>query len=241
MADVAAPRRTGRMVSHPLDRPVWNMLAGPMAELAQGEGGALRIDPRYGPFAAARDRSVAAQEALAELLRSEAGELWTVEPEEWPAPPGARVVRTGQLVQMVAERPAPLEPGDDAAEPLGEADVAAMTALALATEPGPWGPLTHRYGRFYGLRDGDRLAAMAGERMRPAAGFAEVSGVCTWPEHRGQGHATRLIRRVIAGFAERGDTPFLHSYAANAGAIALYERLGFRIRTTLTLTVLARA
>lgn len=228
-------------MSHPLDRPVWNMLTGPMARLAQGGEAALRIDSRYGPFAAARDRSAEAQAALAELLCGEAGELWIVEPEEWPAPRGARVVRTGQLVQMVADKPAPLEPGDGTAEPLGESDVAAMTALALATEPGPWGPLTHRYGQFYGLRDGGRLAAMAGERMRPAGGFAEVSGVCTWPEYRGQGYAARLIRCVMAGFAERGDTPFLHSYAANAGAIALYERLGFRIRTTLTLTVLARA
>ena len=86
-----------------------------------------------------------------------------------------------------------------------------------------------------------QLAAIAGERMRPAEGFAEVSGVCTWPEYRGRGHAARLIRRVMAGFVERGDTPFLHSYAANAGAIALYERLGFRIRRTMTVTILAKA
>ena len=228
-------------MSHPLDRPVWNMLAGPMVGLARGGGAALRIDPGYGPFAAGRDRSAKAQAALAELLADNDDRIWLVEAEAWPAPPGLRVVRTGQLVQMVAEEPAALEPGDEAAEPLGESDVAAMTALALATEPGPWGPLTHRYGRFYGLRDGDRLAAMAGERMRPAEGFAEVSGVCTWPEYRGRGHAARLIRRVMAGFVERGDTPFLHSYAANAGAIALYERLGFRIRRTTTVTILAKA
>ena len=168
-------------------------------------------------------------------------EIWLVEREPWPAPPGLRVVRSAQLVQMVAERPVPMEPGDEAAVPLEEDDIAAMTALALATEPGPWGPKTHHYGRFYGMRDGERLAAMAGERMRPAPGFAEVSGVCTWPEYRGRGHAARLIRRVMAGFAERGDVPFLHSYAANSGAIALYERLGFAIRATMTVTILARA
>jgi ribosomal protein S18 acetylase RimI-like enzyme len=228
-------------MSHPLDRPVWNMLNGPMAGLAQGGGGALRIDPRYGPFAAARDRSREAQAALAGLLGDDDDRVWLVEPEPWSAPAGLQVVRTAELLQMVAEEPAALEPGDEAAQPLGESDVAAMTALALATEPGPWGSLTHRYGQFYGLRDGERLAAMAGERMRPAAGFAEVSGVCTWPEYRGRGHAARLIRRVMAGLVERGDTPFLHSYSANAGAIALYERLGFRARRTLTVTILARA
>ena len=227
-------------MSHPLDRPVWSMLTGPMAGLAVGGGEALRIDRGYGPFAAARDASAGSQQALAGLVE-DGNEIWLVEREPWPAPPGLRVVRSAQLVQMVAERPVPMESGDEAAVPLGEDDIAAMTALALATEPGPWGPKTHRYGRFYGMRDGERLAAMAGERMRPAPGFAEVSGVCTWPEYRGRGHAARLIRRVMAGFAERGNVPFLHSYAANSGAIALYERLGFAIRATMTVTILARA
>ena len=227
-------------MSHPLDRPVWSMLTGPMAGLAVGGGEALRIDRGYGPFAAARDASADSQQALAGLVE-DGNEIWLVEREPWPAPPGLRVVRSAQLVQMVAERPVPMESGDEAAVPLEEDDIAAMTALALATEPGPWGPKTHHYGRFYGMRDGERLAAMAGERMRPAPGFAEVSGVCTWPEYRGRGHAARLIRRVMAGFAERGNVPFLHSYAANSGAIALYERLGFAIRATMTVTILARA
>jgi predicted GNAT family acetyltransferase len=82
---------------------------------------------------------------------------------------------------------------------------------------------------------------MAGERMRPAPGFAELSGVCTWPQFRGRGYAGRLTRRVLAGFVARGDTPFLHSWADNFGAIALYETLGFRIRRELVLTVLVPA
>jgi predicted GNAT family acetyltransferase len=72
-------------------------------------------------------------------------------------------------------------------------------------------------------------------------GYAEVSGVCTWPEFRGQGMAAALIRAVIHGFLARGDTPFLHSYAANAGAIRLYETLGFRPTREMHLTMLARA
>lgn len=224
----------------PLDRPVWNMLAGPMTSLAQGDDAARRIDPGYGPFAAARDASPEAQQALAMLLRGPDDEVWVVEREAWPAPTGTRVTRTAELVQMVAEGPSAVA-SDDTIERLTEADVDAMTALALATKPGPWGPITHRYGPFYGIRDGAKLAAMAGERMRPAPGFAEVSGVCTWPEYRGRGYAARLMQRVMAGFAERGDTPFLHSYAANSGAIALYERLGFAIRARMTVTILAQA
>jgi predicted GNAT family acetyltransferase len=55
------------------------------------------------------------------------------------------------------------------------------------------------------------------------------------------GWAAALIRRVMAGFAERGDIAFLHSYAENAGAIRLYESLGFRIRRPMTATVWGRA
>lgn len=113
-----------------------------------------------------------------------------------------------------------------------------MTALVEATRPGPWGPLTHRYGPFYGIfRDG-RLAAMAGQRMLPGPGLAEVSGVCTWPEFRAQGLAARLIRQVMAGMRTRGDRPFLHTYANNGAASGLYRKLGFRERRMMILTIL---
>ena len=227
------------MIAHALDRPVWNMLTGPQTALAQGSAAAVRIDPGYGPFAAARDHSGEAQAALAALMRGADDAIWVVEPEAWPAPTGTRVVWVGPLVQMVADEPAAMRSDDPGCLSLNEGDAAEMTALALGTVPGPWGDQTRHYGQFYGVRRDGRLAAMAGERMRPAPGFAEVSGVCTWPDYRGQGLAGALIRRVMAGFNVRGDVPFLHSYAGNAGAIALYESLGFRVRSAMVLTVLA--
>lgn len=224
-------------MTHPLDRPVWSMLTSRQALLARGDRRAWRIDPRYGPFAAARDAGEEAQAALAGLL--EPGEqIWLVEGEEWPAPPGLITVRAAPLLQMIAEQPMALQPGDEEAVLLGDHDAGDMAELALATEPGPWRPMTRQYGAFYGIRRDGRLAAMAGTRMRPGDGFAEVSGVCTWPEYRGQGLAARLIRRVMSGFTARGQTPFLHSYAGNTGAIGLYESLGFRARREMVVTVL---
>lgn len=224
-------------MADPLDRPVWNSLRGPQAGLARTQGRAVRINPDFGPFAAAEP---GAEAELVPFL-ADADELWIVESAELAPPPGTRVLRTAPLLQMIADGRPGAGGHDPEIERLTEDDAAAMTDLALATQPGPWGPATRTYGPFYGIRRAGRLAAMAGERMRPAAGLAEVSGVCTWPEFRGQGLAARLIRQVMAGFAARGDRPFLHCYAGNSEAIRLYGSLGFRARRELVVTVLGKA
>ncbi len=51
----------------PLDRPVWNALTTRQAHLAVAAGTAVRIDPRYGPFAAARGPVIDA-EVVADLV-----------------------------------------------------------------------------------------------------------------------------------------------------------------------------
>jgi predicted GNAT family acetyltransferase len=71
-------------------------------------------------------------------------------------------------------------------------------------------------------------------------GLSEVSGVCTHPDHRGRGYAGALMRVVAERMLARGETPWLHAYASNTGAIALYEILGFRLRGTVTASVLVR-
>lgn len=227
------------MTGHPLDRPVWSCLTGAQAHLAMRNAAAVRINPAYGPFAGALDASDVSQAALAAMVIGGGDVMAMVEPELWPIPAGLQLERSGELLQMVARQPV-LGDADPRVELLGENDAAEMAALARATEPGPWSSLTHRYGAFHGIRSNGRLAAMAGERMRPEA-HCEVSGVCTWPQFRGQGMAAALIRQVMRGMVARGDVPFLHSYAHNAGAIRLYETLGFRPRRTMALTVLVRA
>ncbi len=221
-----------------LDNPVWNMLHGPQGNLACVTGQICRIDAAYGPFAAATPGHEA---GLANVLTGTDDEIWVIAPAELAPPRGTRVVRTAPLLQMIADGPATAPSSDPEIEALTEADALEMAELARATEPGPWGSSTHRYGQFYGIRREGRIVAMAGERMRPAPGIAEVSGVCTLPDFRGQRLAERLIRKVMASFAARGDTPFLHSYAYNAHAIRLYESLGFRARRAMMVTVLGRA
>lgn len=225
-------------MDHPLDRPVWSTLSTRQRNLALGDGRALRFDPRYNVFGAAADGSPENLSALADLIPAD-GTLWVVEAEPFAPPPGVKVVKAAVCAQMVAERPKPGDP-DFAFEDLTEADGPQMLALATLTEPGPFLEATHRLGAFVGIKQDGRLIAMAGERMRPQ-GFTEVSGVCTHPDHRGRGHAGRLMQVVAGRITARGETPFLHSYASNLGAIRLYESLGFAIRREVTATVLGRS
>ena len=222
---------------HPLDRPIWSALAARQAPLALGGGLALRYAPEYEPFGAAADAS---DEAFAALLALDTADDPLIIVEAEPRlPPDARVVRQPAVHQMIWAAPAPPEPPAFAYGELGDADAAEMFALAALTRPGPYAALTHRLGGFIGVREEGRLVAMAGERMKPP-GFTEVSGVCTHPDRRGRGYAAGLMRAVIARILARGETPFLHAYAENRGAIALYESLGFAFRREMRMLVLER-
>jgi predicted GNAT family acetyltransferase len=72
---------------------------------------------------------------------------------------------------------------------------------------------------------------MAGERLKPP-GWTEISAVCTDDAWRGHGFASALIRVLVAGIRDRGETAFLHAVATNTGAIRLYEAMGFGLRRT---------
>lgn len=225
-------------LAHPLDRPAWTALTTGWAHLALGDTRALQLEPQYGPFAAAADRSPANMAALAEFEPGADG-LWIVETEEAEAPPPGLEIKLQAVVnQMVAEA---ITAGQAEFEvvALTEADAAEMRALARLTRPGPFAERTHQLGEFIGVKQGGRLVAMAGERMRPA-GFCEVSGVCTLPEHRGKGYAAGLMRIVARRILARGEIPFLHAYASNTNAIRLYETLGFRLRRPVGLTILTK-
>ena len=226
------------MSAHPLDRPVWHALTGAQHARAVGAAPAWRFAPDLGLFAAAADDSPPSLAALAALCPA-GSTIGVVETGEWPTPPGLRQRRRALCHQMVAERPSAPEATAFTILDLGDDDAADMLALATLTRPGPFFTRTHRLGNFIGVRIDGRLAAMAGERLHVGR-YREVSGVCTHPDFRGRGLAGRLMAIVAARMVARGEIPFLHSYADNHGAIALYQHLGFRLRTPITFTVLER-
>ncbi len=222
-----------------LDRPIWHALSTRQARFALGSGQVLRFRPDVSPFIACADDEPGALSAVAELL-AEGEAVLFLQRGVVPLPPGTRVVEGGTGVQMVAEGYVPTAPPEGIVA-LAEGDAAAMLALATLTQPGPFRARTHELSQFWGVKDdGGRLMAMAGERLQ-LPGMSEVSGVCTHPEARGRGLAALLSRHVASVIARRGETPFLHAYASNAGAIRLYERLGFGIRTEVEALLVTKA
>lgn len=224
---------------HPLDCAVWSALTGRQSHLALARGGARRFDPAYGVFAAVEEQSAGNLAGLGALIAAH-GDVAFLEAAPPTEAPGAAIVSQDLGVQMTAARLTPAREPDFEMVPLTDADAPQMLALAALTQPGPFFERTHQLGDFFGVKADGRLVAMAGERMKPD-GYTEVSGVCTHPDHRGRGYAGALMRRVAGRILDRGETPFLHAYASNRGAIALYETLGFTVRREVLMTRLTRA
>ena len=214
-----------------LDNPVWYALSGPQRAFAEGtDGAALRYDPEVSVFNAIPDRPAAGSWAALAALVGPGGvaSLARMEPLEMPG--GWEKVWAGLGVQMVAEEPTRDPSAVRSSEEvvtLDLGDVPAMLDLVARTEPGPFLKRTIELGTFLGIRDGDALVAMAGQRMR-LDGYVEISAVCTDPDYRARGYAATLVRAVMADMAPA--VPILHARKDNVGAIRVYERLGFRVR-----------
>jgi ribosomal protein S18 acetylase RimI-like enzyme len=211
---------------HILDNPALAALTGPHARFAERRGRVLRYPVDVTGWVAMPDEPDAEDWADLAALMGPGAEVplsgyWGRLPDDW------EVTFRISGVQLVDESldAAP----DPEAVRLGPADVPEMLDLVARTRPGPFLHRTVELGTYLGIRRDGVLVAMAGERLHPP-GWTEISAVCTDPAARGQGLATRLVRAVAHGIRERGETPFLHTAAANTDAIRLYESLGFRLR-----------
>ncbi len=222
---------------HPLDHPIWNALTTRQRAIAEGNGLAWRYPADIAPFAAMIDTSPASFAALAQLVTPSARiAMFTVRPIAPPDLLKTVVATTAEQMVATSIDGASTAP---ALVPLGETDVPAMLELVELTKPGPFGVRTGELGTFLGIRVGNRLAAMAGERMK-LDGFTEITAVCTHPAYRGKGYARTLLQAVSRGIFARGETPFLHVFSDNKSAIELYRRSGFAVRRQMHLTALGR-
>ena len=219
---------------HHLDNPVHYALLGPHAGFAEGEGLALRYSPAVSAFGGLPDE--ATPEAWEDAHRLVQDGSFIVARHDVEVPEGWRVDYRGVGRQMIAESVASGE--SERAVPLGGEHVEAMVDLVERTKPGPFAPRTFELGNYFGIFLEGRLAAMGGNRMR-VDGYREVSAVCADPAFSGQGLGMEIVRHVVTATRNDGDEAMLHVSAANPRAQALYERMGFVVRTELTFCAMA--
>jgi GNAT superfamily N-acetyltransferase len=208
-----------------LDNIVWHALTGPQARFSTGGDDARRFARGFSPILGFADQARPNFAALTDFC--EAGEHFYTDGWSGAAPGGWRIEFEATMFKMIWEAAMPADDPAPDAVPLGVEHAAQALALAELTRPGPFGPRTIELGDYFGYFDGERLIAMAGERMHAGA-LREISGVCTLPNHQGRGLARRLMLKLIRRQMQRHETPFLHVMSSNVGARQLYERMGFR-------------
>jgi GNAT superfamily N-acetyltransferase len=211
-------------MKHLLDNITWHTLAGPHAKYAIGGDRARRYAPGFSPIVGFADPVHPDFAGLASHCAP--GEQFYSDGWSGPVPAGWRIDAESTMFKMIWDAPMPAADAARGATALGREHAAQALELALRTRPGPFGLRTIELGEYFGCFDGERLVAMAGERMH-AGSLREISGVCTDPDFQGQGYARRLMIKLVRRQLQRGETPFLHVMRDNVGARELYRRLGF--------------
>jgi ribosomal protein S18 acetylase RimI-like enzyme len=227
---------------HPLDNVIWQALTTRQSEFAESFREARRFIREVAPLTAIAQPDAEGYASLAELVSSgETAALFLDDPfaacDRWTFVVGA------PLLQMVCENGGKSTHTSGSLPEIRELDLQdspEMIELTALTRPGPFGSRTHELGTYLGIRQNEKLVAMAGERLK-VPGHTEVSAVCTHPEHLGKGYAQALMMEVMQRIRERGETPFLHVREDNTRAIRVYEKLGFRTRVRRHFAVLWRA
>ncbi|MBO9664037.1 GNAT family N-acetyltransferase [Dokdonella sp.] len=222
---------------HGIDNPFWAALDSIHADLALRCGEVARYPAAYAPFLGVAADGIEATEALEQLVApGESVYLIGAVPR---VPAGWTLETFGVLAQMV--RDAPLQgvdgPAIVALSPAHRADVLELTALVY---PHYFRERTMDLGRYFGIYEDGRLAAMIGERLG-TADAREMSAICTHPDFHGRGYARRLTAMLTNDTLAGGRLPFLHVSYVNTHAKALYERLGYRLRADVPFRSLRRA
>ena len=213
---------------------MWSALSTTHASFAEGNDFAKRYPVDVAPFAATRDQSPESYQSLARLLGPEG--TAAIPLAGMPVlPSGWSIVRKIDSAQMVwnNQTPPPVEHGF---EELNISQVDEMLALVELTKPGPFFRRTPQLGSYIGIRKSGQLVSMAGERLKPF-GHIEISAVCTHPDHRGSGYASSLVSNLIQRIRKRNEIPFLHVRTENVTALRVYDKLGFKTRRIMNITI----
>ena len=214
----------------PFANAIWNALHTTHHHLAQPHNLALKYPADIAPFACLAENTPAALSDLYTLMAP--GETTYVLGD--PPPLNDALLYRGNTpcLQMAFPEESPLPAIEPTLpiSPLTCADAPAMVALTVIAFPGFFRLRTCLMGSYFGIWDpahAGQLIAMAGERLilHPTR---EISGICTHPNHRGQGYAAALTTHVLHHQRTLHARSVLHVVSTNQAAINLYHRLDFQ-------------
>ncbi|MGH8049329.1 MAG: GNAT family N-acetyltransferase [Arenimonas sp.] len=219
-----------------LDNPFWYSLQSRHHDIALRSGDVARFPAKYAPFLGVAHADVNAAEALAILLAPEESVyLLGVAPalnDDW------QIQTFRPLAQMICEVPLAMIAGPEIIQ-LSEQHRADVLALTARVYPHYFRHRTMELGRYFGIYQNGKLAAMIGERMGTDM-HQEISAVCTDPDFSGRGYARQLLAFLSNDTIERKRLPFLHVSYENSRALSLYEKMGYRIRRDIPFYALHR-
>lgn len=221
-----------------LDNPFWSSLQTRHRALARRMGEVARYPAEFAPFLGVAHAGVDVRAAVEALVApGESVYLLGVAPHL--VPDGWRLEAFPELAQMVRTAPIEVVDGPEIV-PLGARHRDDVLALTTLVYPHYFRARTMEMGRYFGIYENGRLAAMIGERLG-TDGLTEMSAICTHPDFAGRGHARRLTAWLTNDTLAQGRVPFLHVSHANARAKALYDAMGYALRTDIGFWALQRA
>lgn len=220
-----------------LDNPIWQSLRSRHAHLALGKGNAVRYPNEVAPFAGIPDASAESARDLLDLVQvQERVGILNVHPGSWE---GWEIQKSFDIAQYIWDEKSGSPEPEAEAEPLNDSHLPQMLELTAFVYPAYFRRGTAELGNYYGIiRDG-QLCAMAGIRMA-FDGHQEISAVCTHPDHRGKGYASRLTKHLVHHIQNDGNIAFLHTESDNFQAQRVYEGIGFRLRAMLPFVIVER-
>jgi ribosomal protein S18 acetylase RimI-like enzyme len=213
-------------VNHLLHNPVFNALCTGDKLFNKGNEHVKFFDEEVSPFAAFVDDDAEGFNRLHDLLPIGRKILYA-NPSYIKHPKGWKVQHEIPGLQFVYEG-ASIKGEFTNVIPLNETHVNEMIALTRLTKPGPFEKRTIEFGSYHGIFENGKLTAITGQRLH-IENYTEISAVCTNPAYAGKGYASILLQHQLQIILNSGKQAFLHVKADNDRAIAVYERLGFKV------------